>query len=322
MSNRVALVTGANKGIGFAIVRALCKKFDGDVILTARNVDLGKKAVSQLEQEGLTPKFHQLDLLDRASIERTKSFLQSEYGGLDVLVNNAGVAYKVAATEPFAEQAEVSVRVNFRGTLDVCEVLFPLLRDHARVVHVSSMGSKMAIDRCSDDVKRRVKSASEQSTTDSIEKLLDEFVQAAKSGKHQELGWANTAYGMSKIGVTVSAIIQQGQFNKDSRKDLVVNACCPGYVATDMSSFKGHKTIDEGADTPVYLALLPPASDSPKGEFVSDRQIKTFWATLDICKESAEWLESCVCSVAPSLHYKPLIDRDFVKTGENPRLRA
>lgn len=93
-STRVALVTGANKGIGFAIVRALCRQFQGDVVLTARDEPRGRAAVQQLQAEGLSPLFHQLDIDDRQSIRALRDFLRKEYGGLDVLVNNAGIAFK------------------------------------------------------------------------------------------------------------------------------------------------------------------------------------------------------------------------------------
>ena len=89
--NRVALVTGANKGIGFAITRDLCQKFSGDVVLTARNQARGQAAVQQLQAEGLNPRFHQLDIDDLHSIRTIRDFLLKEYGGLDVLVNNAGI---------------------------------------------------------------------------------------------------------------------------------------------------------------------------------------------------------------------------------------
>ncbi|GFX03398.1 carbonyl reductase 3 [Trichonephila clavipes] len=95
MAGRVAVVTGSNKGIGFAIVRALCPKFDGDVILTARDEERGKAAVEKLKTEGLNPKFHLLDISDENSIKTLASFLKKEYGGLDVLVNNAAIFYQV-----------------------------------------------------------------------------------------------------------------------------------------------------------------------------------------------------------------------------------
>jgi NAD(P)-dependent dehydrogenase (short-subunit alcohol dehydrogenase family) len=93
-TSRVALVTGSNKGIGFAIVRDLCRQFSGDVILTARDEARGRTAVQQLQAEGLSPRFHQLDIDDLQSIRVLRDFLRKEYGGLDVLVNNAGIAFK------------------------------------------------------------------------------------------------------------------------------------------------------------------------------------------------------------------------------------
>lgn len=271
---RVAVVTGANKGIGYAIVRGLCKQFDGDVYLTARNEALGQEAVKGLNSEGLQPKFHQLDLTDKASIDRFKNYLQSKYGGLDVLVNNAGMAYKVAATEPFSEQAEVTVKTNFWGTLDVCKSLFPLLRPHARVVTVSSRAGNMTAKKCSDALK--AKFTSPDITVPLVEQLMTDFVSAAKQGDYAAKGWPESAYGSSKIGVTLMSFAQQREFDKDSREDIIVNPCCPGYVDTDMSSHKGTKTIDEGADTPIYLALLPPNTTSPKGVFVAERKIIDF----------------------------------------------
>nr|CAD7426134.1 unnamed protein product [Timema monikensis] len=133
---KVAVVTGANKGIGYAIVKDLCTKFDGAVYLTARDENRGKTAVSELQKLGLKPNFHQLDISDINSINTFRDYLQNKYGGLDVLINNAAIAYKNSAPEPFGEQAENTQRVNYFNLLDVCHSLFPLLRPHARVVNV------------------------------------------------------------------------------------------------------------------------------------------------------------------------------------------
>lgn len=91
---KVALVTGANKGIGFAIVRALCKEYTGDVYLSSRDVGRGTAAVDSLKKEGLNPLFHQLDINDPNSVRTARDFFQEKYGGLDVLINNAGIAFK------------------------------------------------------------------------------------------------------------------------------------------------------------------------------------------------------------------------------------
>lgn len=271
-SKKVAVVTGSNKGIGFAIVRALCKQFDGDVYITARDESRGNKAVEELTKEGLSPKFHQLDIDDPPSIDRLRDFLQQTYGGLDILVNNAGIAYKMDSTAPFAEQAEVTVKTNFWGTLNVCDKLFPLLRPHARVSNVSSMASNFAMKKCSSEIQ--AKFIDPNLTMDGLKQLMKEFVGLAREEKHQAAGWPNTAYGTSKIGVTVMSFIQQRQLDAQNKEDIIVNACCPGYVATDMSSFKGHKTIDEGAETPVMLAVIPPYAKSPRGEFLSEKTVQ------------------------------------------------
>nr|XP_023485881.1 uncharacterized protein LOC100061622 [Equus caballus] len=104
-SRRVALVTGANKGIGFAIARDLCRQFSGDVVLTARDTARGQAAMQQLQAEGLSPRCHQLDINDLQSIRALRDFLKKEYGGLDVLVNNAGISFN--SKEPGARRGGV-----------------------------------------------------------------------------------------------------------------------------------------------------------------------------------------------------------------------
>uniref|UniRef100_A0A023GHB1 carbonyl reductase (NADPH) n=1 Tax=Amblyomma triste TaxID=251400 RepID=A0A023GHB1_AMBTT len=273
-STRVAVVTGGNKGIGLSIVKFLCQQFDGDVFLTARDEKRGNAAVSELNKQLLRPKFHQLDIDDLESIRKFRDFLKSTYGGLDVLVNNAGMAYKHDSTAPFGEQAEVTVKTNFFGTLNVCKELFPLLRPHARVVNVSSMlGMLKKIP--GEELKKKL--SNPNITLEELCSLMEEFVQAAKEGKNKEKGWGQSAYNVSKVGVTVLSFIQQREFNEDSREDLVVNAVHPGFVDTDMTSHKGPLTPDQGADAPAYLAMLPPNIDSPKGEFVWNDRTVTPW---------------------------------------------
>jgi len=272
MSNKkVAVVTGSNKGIGFAIVRALCKKFDGDVYLTSRDIGRGQEAVEALKKEGLNPCFHQLDIVDHNSTVKLRDFIKEKYGGLDCLVNNAGIAFKAAATESFAEQAKVTNDTNFFATLDACQVLFPLLRPHARVCNVSSGGSLMSLRKCSEDKQARFTDPT--ITMEELKSLISQFVESAQNGSHTDKGFSNSAYGMSKVGVTVMSIIQQREIDEQGKEDVVVNACCPGYVSTDMSSHKGPLTIDEGAVTPVLCALLPPNVSSPRGKFLREEKV-------------------------------------------------
>ncbi|XP_047113995.1 carbonyl reductase [NADPH] 1-like [Schistocerca piceifrons] len=268
---KLAVVTGGNKGIGLAIVRSLCEKFDGTVYLTARDVKRGEAAVDELKKDGLKVKFHQLDIDDQNSIDRFSDFLKENYEGLDILVNNAAIAYPVESTLSFGEQAENTIRVNFFGVLATCKALFPLLRPHARVVNLSS--SEGHLTKIPGDSLRK-KFSNPDLTEEELCDLMRQFVEAAKKGEHEKHGWRNSAYGVSKVGVTALTFMQQKAFDADERPDIIVNAVHPGYVSTDMSNHKGPLTVEQGADAPVYLALLPPGVSSPRGEYIwCDRQV-------------------------------------------------
>ncbi|XP_027731399.1 carbonyl reductase [NADPH] 1-like [Vombatus ursinus] len=271
-SSRVAVVTGSNKGIGLAVVRDLCKKFPGDVILTARNPTLGQEAVKKLKEEGLNPVFHQLDINDLQSIQTLREFLKERYGGLDVLVNNAGIAFKVADTTPFPIQAEVTLKTNFFGTRAVSAELLPLIKPQGRVVNVSSFVSVSSLKKCSPELQKKFRS--DTITEEELVGLMNKFVEDTKKGVHEK-EWPNTAYGVSKIGVTVLSRIHARQLNEQRKGDnILLNACCPGWVRTDMAGPRAPKSVEEGAETPVYLALLPPGVTEPHGQFVSEKKVQ------------------------------------------------
>lgn len=271
--SRVALVTGANKGIGFAIARDLCRQFSGDVVLTARDAARGQAAVQQLQAEGLSPRFHQLDIDDLQSIRALRDFLRKEYGGLDVLINNAGIAFKVNDPTPFHIQAEVTMKTNFFGTQDVCTELLPLMKPQGRVVNVSSTVSLRALKNCSPELQQKFRS--DTISEEELVRLMNKFVEDTKEGVHEKEGWPSTAYGVSKIGVTVLSRIHARKLSEHRGGDkILLNACCPGWVRTDMAGPKATKSPEEGAETPVYLALLPPEAKGPHGQFVSEKKVQ------------------------------------------------
>ncbi|KAM7322323.1 hypothetical protein ACRRTK_019164 [Alexandromys fortis] len=221
--NHVALVTGGNKGIGFAITRDLCQKFSGDVVLTARNQARGQAAVQQLQAEGLNPRFHQLDIDDLHSIRAIRDFLLKEYGGLDVLVNNAGIGTWPKNKPPPTESDF------FKDTQPEEELVG----------------------------------------------LMNKFVEDTKKGVQEKEGWPNSAYGVSKIEVTVLSRIHARKLSEQRKGDkILLNACCPGWVRTDMAGPEAPKSPEEGAETPVYLALLPPNAEGPHGQFVQEKQVE------------------------------------------------
>ena len=269
---RVAVVTGSNKGIGFEIVRRLCKEFDGDVYLTARDTANGLKAIAQLEAEGLRPKFHQLDITSQASVENLKQHLVQMYGGLDVLVNNAGVVCERDSSPiPFSEKASITIATNFTGTLCVTRALFPLIRPHGRIVNVSSeMGESSVFN---EPLRGMFRDPS--LTEEGLVALMDQYLKDVKDGCHAEKGWPNmslSAFRTSKVGVTALAKVYAREAARLGKDTILVNACCPGWCQTDMfSQIKAPFSAAEGADTPVYLALLP--ADSASGEYWIEKAV-------------------------------------------------
>ncbi|XP_072293651.1 carbonyl reductase [NADPH] 1-like [Eucyclogobius newberryi] len=272
---KVAVVTGSNKGIGLAIVRALCKQFEGEVYLTARDTARGEEAVKTLNSEGLKPKFQQLDINDLNSIIKAAAFFRDTYGGVDILVNNAGIAFKAADTAPFAVQAEVTLQTNFFDTRDMLTHFMPLMKAGGRVVNVSSFVGSQTLNKCSKELQARFRS--EDITEEELVGLMKRFVEKAKTGQHKEDGWPETAYGVSKTGLTTLSMILARRLSKERPLDkILLNACCPGWVRTDMAGDKAPKSPEEGAITPVYLALLPPGATEPHGRFVSDKEVQAW----------------------------------------------
>ncbi|KAF5307603.1 hypothetical protein FQR65_LT06759 [Abscondita terminalis] len=271
---KVAVVTGGNKGIGFAIVKGLCQKFKGKVYLTSRNEERGIEAVEKLRKLGFNPVFHQLDLNKPESVNMFKQYIEVTVGGIDILINNAGISFKNGAPEPLGFQAEATIATNYFGTLRVCEALFPFLRKYARVINVSSASGHLSKIPSSEF---RAKLSHPNLTIGGLSKMMHQFVRDVKDNKHIEKGWGNSIYNVSKVGISALTILQQKEFNKEPEKrNISVNSVHPGFVATDMTSYKGPLNIDEGAQAPLYLALEP---HRLKGEYVwYDKRVIDWYA--------------------------------------------
>lgn len=177
-------------------------------------------------------------------------------------MNNAGMAFKMASTVPFVEQAKLTISTNFTGTLNVTNTLLPLLRPHGRVVMVCSrVGAIKA------DLQEMFDSPS--LTEDKLVALMDQFVQDVSAGNHGDKGWPSTAYRVSMLGK--NALTRLTAHQVGIMDDVLVNACCPGWVKTDMAGPKAPLSPDEGAETPVFLTTLP--AGSPTGKFWYKKEI-------------------------------------------------
>jgi carbonyl reductase 1 len=276
MMTKVAVVTGSNKGIGYAVVKLLLEKFDGDVFLTSRDSGRGEEAVKSLGGDKKKKlKFHQLDIDDKSSIEKLRDDLKDAYGGIDVLVNNAAIAYKNASTVPNVEQAENTINTNYFSVKNTCDILFPILKPGARVVNVSSSAG-MLCRVPGEHLKQKL--ASDDLTREQLDELAEAYKEDVRNNVNKEKGWPQTNYSVSKVLLTALTRIQQREMDQ-AGKDVVVNACHPGYVDTDMTSHMGPLSPEEGAACPTFLALLPAGEDAPRGQMFWKDCTQVDWMT-------------------------------------------
>jgi NAD(P)-dependent dehydrogenase (short-subunit alcohol dehydrogenase family) len=235
MAETIALVTGANKGIGKEISRQLAAK--GILVLMgARDRERGEKAVADLRAQGLPVEFLSLDVTSQASVESAAAEVQRRHGRVDILVNNAGVALDwVPASELTVELFRKTFETNVFGLFGVTKALLPLLKKsrHGRIVNLSSgLGSL-------------TRNADPKNTLGVRDMLL--------------------AYCSSKAALNMLTIHFANELKGAGIK---VNSANPGYTATDMNQHRGPRTVEQGAATPVRLALLP--DDGPTGGVFSD----------------------------------------------------
>lgn len=281
----VCIVTGSNKGIGLAVVRELCRIFpSGHVYLTSRNLESGQNAVETLRNEGFSPNYHRLDINDDESIAAFHDFIKNNHDGIDILVNNAGIAYKNDSSAPFAEQAEVTVKTNFDGTRRVCNKLFLLLKSGCRVVNVSSNCGHLSKINGAEPAAQTLRSklSSDTLTEQELVKLMADFVTAAKKGEHFKEGWPNGSYKVSKVGLSALTRVQQKMLDECRfEEDIVVNNVHPGFIATDMSSYKGPKSVEDGAKPIIFAATLPPKT-TIKGAYIWEDSTVTSWVEENV----------------------------------------
>lgn len=270
--SRIAVVTGANRGLGLAIVRSLTSKFDGLVYLTSRNEERGHAAAEELKASGLQVKYHQLDINDTESVNCFKDNLVEKHGGLDVLINNAGVLKIRGGAKKLAENAKLNVDTNFFGTLQTSNSLLPHMKSNGRVVNVAGYVGLSALKECSADLQQEFKS--DNLTLGKLENLMNDFLNLAEQGQLKANGWPENSYFVSKLAVIAMSRIHAKNLHTEGQHDILLNCCCPGWLRTDMGGPKAPKSPEQGADTPVYLATLPPGSKEPHGQYVSEKRVR------------------------------------------------
>lgn len=214
---RVAVVTGANRGIGFEISRQLALQ-GLQVLLTSRDEARGHVAAETLAAQGLAVTSRQLDVTDVASVAAFRQYLERAHARVDVLVNNAGILIERHATTLSDLDTEVlraTLETNTIGVLRVTRAVLPLMlkAGYGRIVNLSS-----------------------------------------GLGQLSDMQSGTPAYRISKTALNAVTRILAAEVNGT---DIKVNAMCPGWVRTDMGGPNAERSVERGADTAVWLATLP-----------------------------------------------------------------
>ena len=229
MTTTIALVTGANKGIG----RETARQFGArgfTVLAGARDPERGLEAERALRADGADVRFVPLDVTGDASVREAADWIEREYGRLDILVNNAGIAKGNPPSQTDLAVMHEVYEVNVFGVIRVTNAMLPLLRraPAARIVNVSS----------------EVGSISAQSDPASPLAGIP----------------ASLAYPSSKSALNMITAMYARELRDTPIK---VNAANPGYTKTDLNRNSGFRSVTEGAEASVYLATLP--ADGPSG---------------------------------------------------------
>ena len=223
---RVALVSGANRGIGREIVRQLAEK-GITTILGSRDEEKGRIAAEGMNGNVVVK---QLDVIDEDSVYRLASFVEDEFGRLDILINNAGIANDSGQRGVDADLGSVreALEANLFGAWRLCEAFVPLMQrnGYGRIVNISS-----------------------------------------GMGALNDMGGGSPAYRVSKTALNALTRILASELRGSG---VLVNSVSPGWVSTDMGGSDASRSVEEGADTPIWAATLP--DNGPTGGFFRDRR--------------------------------------------------
>jgi NAD(P)-dependent dehydrogenase (short-subunit alcohol dehydrogenase family) len=234
----IALVTGANKGLGRTTARRLAER-GWRVWMGSRDAERGKLAAEELAADGLDVVAVELDVTDDASVAAAAAHIEAEHGRLDVLVNNAGITGPhVGTTETGPDDLLAVYGTNVFGPVRVTRAMLGLLSesDAPRIVMVSSgLGSLTHV-------------------TD------PERIESTVPG----MGYQSSKTALNMITVQYATALP----------GFRVNVADPGYTATDLNGNSGHQTVEEGTDAIVALATVSP--DGPTGIYV-DRSGPVPW---------------------------------------------
>lgn len=238
MPTPIALVTGANRGIGLATAQALAGR-GMTVLLGSRDLARGQDVAAPLQDAGLDVRAIRVDVTDDASVRALARRIDADHGWLDVLVNNAGLLVRRDALQVTAEGMQAEFDTNVFGLVRMVHALIPLLRRSTspRIVNLSSDSSM--------------------------------FAHTADPGSVFARSHESFVYAATKAAVNMLTLKYANAFaESDGLQHVKINAVTPGYTATDLNDHKGVRTVQEGARAAVIYATI--GDDGPSGRLFDD----------------------------------------------------
>lgn len=230
--NTIALVTGANKGIGYAVCELMVAR-GWTVLMGCRDKSRGIEAVAKLTKAHNLPDGRlfllEMDVSKESSVAAAAAVVKDKFQHLDVLVNNAAVAAKGNAFS--ADLVTWTLDTNYYGLLHVDKYFLSLMRTNGRIVNVASEMGLVALSKMKAEL--RTEFLKSTLTIGELTGLVELFKTCVQNGNSKEMGWPETMYGVSKAAVIALTRIQARDNNVPG---LCINAAHPGFVKTDMSS--------------------------------------------------------------------------------------
>jgi len=266
-ARQVALVTGANQGIGFHIVRLLATaRPQWTVLLGSRDQAKGEAAVKEMKLPNVEAQ--QIDVDSKESITKAADAVKNKFGAqsLALLVCNAGRAWKGDAFD--AEVVDGTYKTNYYGLLDTINTFLPLIPEKGRIVVTSSMSSVSALGKMSPELRQEF--LKEDLSIAQLTALLQRFRDAVADGTWEAKGWPKSAYGMSKVGASVSTRV----LAKTMPRGITINCGCPGWCRTSMAGDKAPRSAEEGAEDMVHICLRDEKDDT-NGAFWEEKKVSS-----------------------------------------------
>lgn len=286
----LAVVTGANQGIGYHIAEQLA--FAGvQVVMACRDTTKGDAALGQLKKsqtsaksaQFVEPVVAQIDLEDPKSFTAFTQWLTTRFPNqkVDALINNAAVLIDTASVAPFnkwnlVEKANFTLKINYYNTLELTDQMMPLIKEQGgRIVMLSSAGGQLEVIP-SPDIRKRFLSS--KLTPAGVGELTTEYLNAVASGLHEKYGWPGKeswaqSYCTSKA--LLNAYVRTAAPALFAKHGIALVTCSPGWCQTRMGGSGAPRTPAQGADTPAWLSGLlkdSPAPEAVVGRFFSDRK--------------------------------------------------